>query len=331
MTLLQRLLVEAHTPGTAKLTITMVKGVLHQAWRLGFIDSDRYMRTTATGKIRGSRLSAGRALSKEEVTTLREYIASLPSPYSVMVWAIFLCGFGAGLRREEIAALTVGSLTEDGHLRLVGKGNKERLQPLPPALLVALRHWLRERARLELRCAGLFVQLTSSGQLRDAGLTGWSCWRLMTSISRQAGIARFAPHDLRRTFFARMIDKTDLVTVSKLMGHSDVKTTAGYDRRGESVKEAAVLKFEELADPEVGNIAGGAALEKLKRTAEAPIAQPAQRTQSMKHDLAWVREQARAMAARGFSSAQVATALAKAGVVKKGGAELAAADVERLL
>lgn len=49
----------------------------------------------------------------------------------------------------------------------------------------------------------------------------------------QAGIEKFAPHDLRRTFASAMLDNgEDIVTVKDAMGHSSIATTQKYDRRG---------------------------------------------------------------------------------------------------
>jgi integrase len=67
---------------------------------------------------------------------------------------------------------------------------------------------------------------------------------MLKKRSGAAGISTFTPHDIRRTFARDLLDAgVDLVTVQKLMGHSDAKTTAGYDRRGEVAKRGAVKKL----------------------------------------------------------------------------------------
>jgi hypothetical protein len=66
-------------------------------------------------------------------------------------------------------------------------------------------------------------------------------------VLRRAGEAGFSasppPHDFRRTFAANLIEANiDLVTVRDLMGHSDINTTAGYDRHSEDAKRRSTGK-----------------------------------------------------------------------------------------
>ena len=56
-----------------------------------------------------------------------------------------------------------------------------------------------------------------------------------------AGVKPLTWHDFRRTFAGNLLDSgIDLVTVQKLMGHSDPTTTSNYDRRGDEVKRKAI-------------------------------------------------------------------------------------------
>ena len=315
--LIQAALLSKCAPNTSKLVMHMLKGVIHQCWRLGFIDADRRLRAVSTSAIKGSRLHGGRSLSKSEVSELRAYIASLPSPYSVQVWCIFAVALAAGLRRNEMASLLVTSLEADGHLRVMGKGSQERRQSLPPGAKLAIQHWMQERAKLGVQCDSLFIQISSHGHVKDAGFSGWSIWRLIRSIGEQSGIQKFVPHDLRRTYASRMLDITDLSTVQKSMGHKSMVTTALYDKRGEVATDRAVELLDEWGED---STLDGAAEAAEALAAAAPV-----------RDLAWVQRQARGLDKLGYSEEQIANALTKSGVKKTGGVELTAADVGLLL
>ncbi|MNI89369.1 Tyrosine recombinase XerD [compost metagenome] len=55
-----------------------------------------------------------------------------------------------------------------------------------------------------------------------------------------SGMARFTPHDMRRTFITRLLEQgVDINTVRQLAGHSDISTTTRYDCRGEEMKISA--------------------------------------------------------------------------------------------
>ena len=81
----------------------------------------------------------------------------------------------------------------------------------------------------------LFGNFTVSRRLRlDRPLNPSSLSRILKKYCDAAGVDPVTPHDLRRTFATRLIDKNvDLVTVKNLMGHASITTTSLYDRRGE--------------------------------------------------------------------------------------------------
>ena len=118
-----------------------------------------------------------------------------------------------------------------------GKGRKDRLGYAANGAREALEGWLNVRGS---EPGPLFLPIAKGGTIHHRRMVDQSVLVLLRKRAGQAGVPRFSPHDLRRTFISDLLDcGADLVTVQKLAGHSNVSTTAMYDRRGERVKRKA--------------------------------------------------------------------------------------------
>ncbi|ODU06549.1 MAG: site-specific tyrosine recombinase XerD [Rubrivivax sp. SCN 71-131] len=136
--------------------------------------------------------------------------------------------YASGLRVSELVKLkTVHLGLNEGVLRVLGKGGKERLVPFGEEAHAWLRRWLAQgRARiLGARSAdALFVTV------RGAGMTRQMFWNLVKRYARQAGIsAQLSPHTLRHAFATHLLNHgADLRAVQLLLGHADIGTTTIY-------------------------------------------------------------------------------------------------------
>ena len=230
---------------TANSMLSAVRGVLHACWQLEQIDSDTYLRTRDIKPVPGRRLPKGRMLSLEEQTALFTACAADPGPAGARDAAALALMLGAGLRKSETTSLPCDAVDLDkGLLRIVGKGNHERVVPLPPFVVTAVACWLEVRGRaaraLFIRCRGRVLTgrplalAAKSNALADA----------LTRRCRQAGIEPCTPHDLRRTYISVLLAAgVDSFTVQKLAGHSSPSTTALYDRRGDARLREAVHRM----------------------------------------------------------------------------------------
>ena len=148
---------------------------------------------------------------------------------------------GAGLRRAEVVSIDLKDV--DTHFENVvvqGKGGVVRTVPLAPGVRRALRAWITVRSD---EPGPLITPITRKLPVQ-ADVTK----RMAPNTVAQAVTRRFGtnvkPHDLRRTFTGDLLESgADLSVVSKVLGHVNPATTAGYDRRGQAARLAAVEKL----------------------------------------------------------------------------------------
>jgi site-specific recombinase XerD len=234
-------LAETYSAATANKALSALRRVLRAAWRLGLMTADQFMAAADVGAVKGERAeqAAGRALSLGELMAL---VASCSdgTPAGVRDAALLGVAYGGGLRRAEIAKLTLADVRFDGDaaiLTVCGKRNKERAVPIRNGALAALRDWLAVRGDA---AGALFWPVLKGGRLVNQHMTSQAIYLLMRKRSRRANVAAFSPHDMRRTFAGDLLDAgADISTVQRLMGHASTSTTAGYDRRGERAKRDA--------------------------------------------------------------------------------------------
>ncbi len=143
----------------------------------------------------------------------------------------------AGLRRSEITAITLGDLDlENAQLLVRGKGAKQRVVPLTPLVVEAVREYLPCRPQTESQ--HLFVSRVGGHPIhpRVAG-------RMLQHVLQRTGLGEehITPHRLRHTFATHLIrNGVDVRTVQELLGHADLQTTARYLHSDTRTKQAAV-------------------------------------------------------------------------------------------
>ena len=219
---------------TVNIYLSALKGVAKEAWMLRLMDVESFQHIRAVRNLRGSRLPRGRALLPEEILALFSTCEDDGSSIGLRDAAMLGVILGCGLRRSEAVGLDLSDVvTHERALRVLGKGNKERLAYMPAGTWQRLTMWI-EQVRGE-REGPLFTRIRRFDTLTNDRLTDQAVYHVLQVRQRQAGIAKCAPHDLRRTFATAMLDNgEDLITVKDAMGHASVTTTQQYDRRGEA-------------------------------------------------------------------------------------------------
>ncbi|MDR2187051.1 MAG: site-specific tyrosine recombinase XerD [Azonexus sp.] len=142
-----------------------------------------------------------------------------------MIEVIYACG----LRVSELVALKLHAVNfNDGVIRALGKGGKERLTPLGDIASDWLRRYLAE-ARPHILNGRQSDALFVTG--RGGAMTRQAFWQILKRYALSGGIApeRLSPHVLRHAFATHLLNHgADLRVVQLLLGHADISTTQIY-------------------------------------------------------------------------------------------------------
>ena len=135
--------------------------------------------------------------------------------------------YGCGLRVSEAVGLKISGLYfEDGFVRIIGKGNKERIVPLGEMAAEALRDYLEVRPHPAEPAADDLVFLNRFGK----SLSRVSMFKMIKTCALLAGIRKeISPHTFRHSFATHLIENgADLRVVQEMLGHESVVTTEIY-------------------------------------------------------------------------------------------------------
>jgi integrase/recombinase XerC len=139
--------------------------------------------------------------------------------------------YGAGLRVGELVALDVRDVDlTRGEVRVMGKGGKERVVPVPAAARAALAAWLRPRRNAGVLGEPLFTALRARRGERPRRLDARDVRRRLARRALAAGLAdRVHPHRLRHSYATHLLDMgADLRAIQELLGHASLSTTQKY-------------------------------------------------------------------------------------------------------
>jgi integrase len=144
--------------------------------------------------------------------------------------AILAVLLGCGLRRSEVAALTMGHVQQrDGRwciVDLVGKHGRVRTVPMPAWVKVAIDAWT---AAVGVADGHIFRAVHRGDKVQGSALSEKVIWQLLQGYAAAASVPGIAPHDLRRTC-AKMCRAAgaELEQIQLLLGHASVQTTERY-------------------------------------------------------------------------------------------------------
>jgi integrase/recombinase XerD len=175
-----------------------------------------------------------KALTEPEVEAL---LAAVPGddPRALRDRAILETLYATGVRISELVGLDRRDLDlDDGLVRVLGKGSKERVVPIGASARSAVGAYL-DRGRPDLVGAGRRARAAGAAMFlnaRGGRLTRQGCWKIVRAAGERAGLGRrLSPHVLRHSCATHMLDRgADIRVVQELLGHASLSTTQVYTK-----------------------------------------------------------------------------------------------------
>ena len=149
-----------------------------------------------------------------------------------MIEVMYCCG----LRVSELIGLQITDIyRNDGFVRVVGKGQKERLVPIGESSLKVLFQYI-EGARLHVEVKPKYSDIVFLNN-RGTGLTRQSVFLLVKSLAEANGIKKsISPHTFRHSFATHLLEGgANLLAVQQMLGHASVSTTEIYTHISDDV------------------------------------------------------------------------------------------------
>jgi len=172
-----------------------------------------------------------------------ERLLGAPGDNAFLERALLELLYAAGLRISEALRLDLEDLSMDGaFVRVIGKGDRERLVPVGEVAIAAVRAWLdgprqglvQQHHVAPIRGGPLFIGRTGRRLARQ------QAWAIVKRAAAVAGLNdRVSPHTLRHSFATHLLEGgADLRIVQELLGHASISTTQLYTHvTGERIRE----------------------------------------------------------------------------------------------
>ena len=196
----------------------------------GYLVREEKIKTDPTALIDSPKLGRPlpRSLTEEQVEKLLES-PDVTKPLGLRDRAMLETLYATGLRVSELVGLTLSqvSLTQ-GVVRVIGKGDKERLVPMGEEAISWISRYLAEGRPKLVRHRSTDALFTTT---RGGPMTRQAFWHNLKNHTRKAGIEpkRLSPHTLRHAFATHLLNHgADLRVVQMLLGHADLSTTQIY-------------------------------------------------------------------------------------------------------
>ncbi len=197
-----------------------------------------------TALLEGPRLGSKlpEVLTVEEIDLMLERI-DLSKPQGRRNKAMLETLYSCGLRVTELVELQIsGIFRAEGFIRIIGKGDKERLVPFSPRALKEIDLYLPDRNSLSIQAGNEDVLFLNR---RGKMLTRNMVFTIIKELAKSAGIQKtVSPHTFRHSFATHLVEGgADLRAVQEMLGHESITTTEIYTHLDSAYLREAIISF----------------------------------------------------------------------------------------
>jgi integrase/recombinase XerD len=152
--------------------------------------------------------------------------------------------YGCGLRVSELISLKVTNLRfDEGFIRVIGKGDKERMVPVGQKAIQHNNIWLKEVRRHRKVAKGFedTLYLNRTGR----GISRVSVFNIIKTLAQKAGITKsISPHTLRHSFATHLVEGgADLRAIQEMLGHESITTTEIYTHLDREYLRETIIRY----------------------------------------------------------------------------------------
>ena len=192
-------------PGTINLRLGAVRRLAYEAADCGLLSADLAAGIRRVKGVKKLGVRLGNWLTAEQGQALWQ-APNQEQMKGKRDRALLALLLACGLRRHELASLTVGHLQQrEGHWAIVdlrGKGGHVRTIPVPDWVHGLLDDWTRAAG---ISAGSLFRRVSSAGRVWGEAVTEKLVWHVVKEFAAKIGVSKLAPHDLRRVALASAV------------------------------------------------------------------------------------------------------------------------------
>lgn len=182
-------------------------------------------------------------LNIHEIDALMDAI-DVSKPDGVRSKAIIEVLYGCGLRVSELVGLRLSNIyAENGFIKVIGKGNKERIVPIGESALKYMNIYITQ-TRVHIPIKKGFEDLIFLNRL-GSSLSRISVFTMIKNLAKQIGLKKdISPHTFRHSFATHLIEGgADLRAVQEMLGHSSITTTEIYTHLDRDYLKGIITDF----------------------------------------------------------------------------------------